>query len=206
MTKHIAIILIITNTLFSCKKEIRKKTSGIRGTSEIEDATFGKDTLIWYHFDNKKGVLEKAVQYHYFKDHKIKSKINQLITFDKNGDTIYDVGWFYRTNLKDSIAIGKTMHEIELFGEVKDDRFSVAMCVKNNYGKEVFTDSFFNSNKDSNKLKLGLINTTSGHKVVEGFILEVFESTEKHNKDSISVDFLVEKILVRESVYVKNRQ
>ena len=76
------------------------------------------------------------------------------------------------------------------------------MCVKNNYGKQVFIDSFFNSNPKSNTLKLGLINITEGSKNVDGFILQSFYKKNYMSDSIISVNKIISKMFFQEPIYV----
>jgi len=98
------------------------------------------------------------------------------------------------------------MFVVNLFDKILRDRAGIAMCVENNYGKQVFVDSFYNSNINSNKLNLGLINVSEGKKVVKGFILEEYFIKKEINDSIIKVSKSVYKMYFREPIYVLDKR
>ena len=110
----------------------------------------------------------------------------------------------------DTVPIGKSMYEVKLIEKTRgnSNRFAIAMCVENNYGKQVFVDSFYNDNKKpkTNSLKLGLINTSEGNRIVKGFILQEFHTKEYVTDSTFIVHKRSEKMYVRENVYVLDKR
>ncbi len=209
--KFLYFLLTLLAFLFSCKndnKKVKSNNSIIFTTKNDTKYDSDKikynniDTLIWYSTYYSSGNIKTKTQIYFDKSKGFEDFVNQKISFSKNGDTLFNESFFYRTNLPDTVPLGKTMYKITLFDREGTNRDEVAMCVKNNYGKQVFIDSFFNSNPKSNTLKLGLINITEGSKNVDGFILQSFYKKNYMSDSIISVNKIISKMFFQEPIYV----
>jgi antitoxin component YwqK of YwqJK toxin-antitoxin module len=196
---ELKIIMIRINKNEFFQKEYSKN-------NEIISSGNVKDSLkysFWEFYNNDKRT-KKVIEYLALND---KEYINQVISYNKNGNIIKDSSNYYTINFPDTLEIGKsTLGEIKLNPNLskEHDFHKVYFWYEDLNGNIIFNDTTYGKNKKP--APIWYFPKISGKQNLKGYILEKGMKIEPNEKDTITVDinYLSTKMYFNKSIYVKD--